>query len=186
MNFQSLRLNFYIRSSCQRLFGHKKECRYFQSVANIIHTDKAHIEIRGVDTKKFLQGICTNDINKLDQTINCLATAFLSTKGRVIADAFIFNNSNDKDDIVIVETDKAIHAKLLKFLSSYKLRSKVSIKVLDCESSIWFTPPTVHAGEIYARDPRSLGMATLKLCCSSETSQSKSHHMSTCFNSKLA
>ena len=42
-------------------------------------SDRAYLSITGPDAKKLLQGLTTNDINKLE-TGSCQASAFLNTK----------------------------------------------------------------------------------------------------------
>jgi folate-binding protein YgfZ len=149
--------------------------------------DRAYVEITGKDTTKFLQGICTNDISKLTNHGDCLAAAFLTTKGRVLADAIMYNVI-DKDEAdkagsatssgkrsIVLEIHSSAVAGLIKYLSMYRLRS--SVKVTDASSkysTVLFTkygsknepqPPADAEGTILvtAVDPRiaSLGARIL-------------------------
>ena len=107
----------------------------------------SYISIKGADAKKFLQGLCTNDINQLNSTTkNCIAAAFLTPQGRVFADAILYyrglasSSSNSSSsggstittegDDIIIETDKKLSKKLLQYLKMYKLKSKIEISEL--------------------------------------------------------
>ena len=54
--------------------------------------DRSIIELRGPDSKEFLQGLISNDIHKIanDKLIYC---AMLSPKGRFLYDFFIFEKN---------------------------------------------------------------------------------------------
>ncbi|ETV90294.1 hypothetical protein H310_14893 [Aphanomyces invadans] len=82
------------------------------------------LRVEGPDAAKFLQGIFTNDVLSLKSRGDARYGAFLSHKGRMLADA----------DIVLRETDAfflkvaaAVEEDMLKHLKKYKLRSKVTI-----------------------------------------------------------
>ena len=115
--------------------------------------DRAYVEVTGKDTTKFLQGICTNDISKLTNHGDCIAAAFLTTKGRILADAIMYNVVDTAEDAgksgsegssgkrkVVIETHSSAAAGLIKYLSMYRLRS--SVKVTDAStkySTVLFT-----------------------------------------------
>lgn len=85
----------------------------------------------GADQKKFLQGLCTNDINLLANHGDSIAGSFLTTKGRVIIPAFLtLVQKNGNPEILIEGNDKMI-AELKKTLALFKLRSKVSIEITN-------------------------------------------------------
>ena len=53
-------------------------------------TERGVIHMKGSGTRKFLQGMMTNDVTKLNSDGDrCLYTLFLQPKGRVISDAFL-------------------------------------------------------------------------------------------------
>mmetsp|Transcript_7820 Transcript_7820/g.6988 ORF Transcript_7820/g.6988 Transcript_7820/m.6988 type:complete len:347 (+) Transcript_7820:29-1069(+) len=90
--------------------------------------DRAFINIKGKDSKKFLQGICTNNVNLLVDKGDNIACAFLSTKGRIIADSFLHYLSTDNElPNILIETNKSFTEALIKHLTMYKLRSDVTI-----------------------------------------------------------
>ncbi len=81
------------------------------------------IEIDGEDKETFLQGLISNDINLVTPTQAIYAT-LLTPQGRFLFDFFI----TDKDGIFLLDVELARHEALLKKLSLFKLRSKVTLK----------------------------------------------------------
>jgi len=94
--------------------------------------DRSCLEVVGSDALKFLQGICTTDTLALDGS--CCGTVFLTPKGRVLADAFLYERKPKENDIdanikssVIIEVHSSIADSLKTMMSVYKLRSKLKI-----------------------------------------------------------
>ena len=94
-------------------------------------TEKSYIQIKGKDSRKFLQGLCTNDIIKSlgSDYGSTIYSAFLSTKGRCFADVLLYNlrKAETEEDNLLLECDKAVAFDLMKHLQVYKLRSNVKI-----------------------------------------------------------
>ncbi len=88
--------------------------------------NRAIIEIEGEDRKKFLQGLVTNDVNKVSGK-NLLYTAMLNAQGRFLYDFFIF----EEGEKLVVDCDKSRRDEIVQKLSLYKLRSKVTLKKND-------------------------------------------------------
>ncbi|MEO0568283.1 MAG: folate-binding protein [Pseudomonadota bacterium] len=81
--------------------------------------------ISGSDARKFLQGLVTNDVEKIDTGL--VYAAFLTPQGKFLAD---FMLSAHPDGILLdVDTDHA--PALIQRLSMYKLRSQVDITETD-------------------------------------------------------
>lgn len=95
--------------------------------STLIVPNRIFYRISGVDSRKFLQGICTNDVNKLDKHGDCIAAAFLTPGGRIVADALLYNVENN----IVIETHSSLGNSLDRYLRVYKLRSKVTIEKLD-------------------------------------------------------
>jgi glycine cleavage system aminomethyltransferase T len=75
-------LSFHQFRQCQRGFSSVNI-----STSDFIIPDRLHIQVAGKDAKKFLQGICTNDITKFDgKGIKAIAAAFLTTKVCYLSD----------------------------------------------------------------------------------------------------
>lgn len=111
--------------------------------------DREYIKITGKDTKKFLQGICTNDTSKLIKYGDCIAAIFLQPTGRILADTLIYDisskNISNKDsnnieyiESVIIETHLLLTTSLAKHIGMYKLRSKVKIEKISLKCYISF------------------------------------------------
>lgn len=84
----------------------------------------------GPEAKKFVQGLCTNDLNLLKKEGDCLAASFLTSKGRVFANAFVYQLPSEGLQDILVEVDSRLAAALSRYLTVYKLRAKATIKAL--------------------------------------------------------
>ena len=109
----------------------------------MIHlTDRAIIEISGIDRKKFLQGLITNDVEKASQT-NLIYSAMLNAQGRFLYDFFIFEDG----ETLVLDCFAIRRDEIFKKLNFYKLRSQISIKrnddlrVIYNEKSLGFQDP---------------------------------------------
>ena len=85
------------------------------------------LRLTGPDTRDFLQGLITNDINKIDQGL--VYAALLTPQGKYIADFFL---AADGDD-VLLDADGEQADALLKRLTMYRLRAKVEITETDLQ-----------------------------------------------------
>ena len=106
---------------------------------------RALVKVQGVEAAPFLQGLITNDINPLVEddrkrfckessmsySILCfsLYCAFLNTGGRVLFDAIISKTENEGE--FLLDVDSAVSKLVKKHLSLYKVRRKISIKVME-------------------------------------------------------
>jgi len=91
------------------------------SIAALPH--RGVIEIEGEDKKAFLQGLISNDINLVTPEQAIYAT-LLTPQGRFLFDFFI----TEKDGTFLLDVESARLEPLLKKLSLFKLRSKVTLK----------------------------------------------------------
>jgi folate-binding protein YgfZ len=85
------------------------------------------ILVKGADSKKFLQGQLTNDINQLDGQ-NFQLTAHLNNKGRILA-SFIITKPAENTYYLI--TPSEIVANILPRLKMFVLRAQVTIDQLN-------------------------------------------------------
>lgn len=88
----------------------------------IHHQNRAIIEIKGLDRKKFLQGLITNDIEKASES-NLIYSVMLNPKGRFLYDFFI----SEIGESLILDCFEPRRDEILQKLKFYKLRSKVEI-----------------------------------------------------------
>ncbi len=114
--------------------------------------NRSILEISGEDRKKFLQGLITNDINKLENS-KLLYSAMLNAQGRFLYDFFIF----EIDNKIFLDCHNLRAAELLQKLNFYKLRSKVIIQKNDDLKPHFSLEKTKNLPEnsFIFKDPRS-------------------------------
>jgi tRNA-modifying protein YgfZ len=103
----------------------------------------------GPDAKSFLQGIITNDIEKLGETTPLYA-ALLSPQGKYLFDFILY----DTGDGILIDCEASRVDELMRRLMMYRLRADVIIENLSHLYSVWaiFDDPKVIA------DPRHVGL----------------------------
>lgn len=79
------------------------------------------LEITGTDALHFLQGLVTNDLQKLDQGL--VYAAILTPQGKYLADFLVSRHG----DAILLDVDASLAPMLLQRLSMYKLRADVTI-----------------------------------------------------------
>ncbi|MEQ8666331.1 MAG: folate-binding protein [Rhodospirillales bacterium] len=84
--------------------------------------DRGVIAVRGEDSRSFLQGIVSNDMNKVSAT-RAAWGAFLTPQGKYLFDFFMVFDG----DTLLIETERARLAEFVKRLTLYKLRGKVDL-----------------------------------------------------------
>lgn len=94
-------------------------------------TDRAIIRITGEDSRTFLQGLISNDINHADGTAGIYA-ALLTPQGKYLADFFIVADGAD----LLVDCRAEDLQELVKKLTMFKLRSKASLEDVSAEYSV--------------------------------------------------
>ena len=80
------------------------------------------VSVSGEDTREFLQGLITNDIEKVSETQTIYA-ALLTPQGKLLHDFFIVKYKN----LFLLECENAGIPNLISRLSTYRLRAKVNI-----------------------------------------------------------
>jgi folate-binding protein YgfZ len=84
--------------------------------------DRAAIAVSGHDARGFLQGLVTNDVNRV--TAECaIYAALLTPQGRYLFDFFVVEIGG----VLHLDCEAARRDELLKRLSIYKLRAKVAL-----------------------------------------------------------
>lgn len=84
--------------------------------------DRALIRIDGADARAFLQGIVSNDVNKVSPA-RAIYAALLTPQGKYLHDFFIA----ELGGALVLDCEAARRDDLLRRLSRFKLRSKVSL-----------------------------------------------------------
>ena len=95
---------------------------------------RSGIAVRGLEAAKYLQSLVTSDVLGLESV---QATAFLTNKGRILADGLLWKH----EDGILVDVASEQRDAVARHLKMYKLRSKVELKAIDVD--------------IVAVDPRS-------------------------------
>lgn len=88
-------------------------------------TQRRILRLAGPDTYDFLQGLITNDINKLDHGL--VYAAILTPQGKYLADFFLKKDGEG----VLLDVAAELGDMLVQRLSMYKLRAAVEIAEAD-------------------------------------------------------
>ena len=91
-----------------------------------ILSDRSVLQISGDDAVSFLQGLVSNDVNKLSPR-NAIYCAFLTAQGKYLHDFFITNLGTN----LYLDCEASRISDLIRRLNIYKLRSRVDIKIND-------------------------------------------------------
>jgi folate-binding protein YgfZ len=83
---------------------------------------RALLAVAGADRKSFLQGLVSNDVEKVDEGC-AIHAALLTAQGKYLHDFFIAG----LDETLLLDAEAARLADLKRRLSLYKLRSKVTL-----------------------------------------------------------
>ena len=100
----------------------------------IILEDRGLIAIEGLDAKDFLQNITSNDVDKVSESSSIFSGIF-TPQGKYLYEFFIIKNN----EVFLLDCDNTFKEELIKYLSKYKLRSKVEIKDLSSSYAIGVT-----------------------------------------------
>jgi len=110
------------------------------------------ITISGPEAKSFLQGLITNDINKIDSG-EAIYSLMLNPQGRFLYDFFIISNN----ETIILDCSTQYVDEIVKKFSFYKLRAQVEIKKsnLVIYAAIGDKPQNIDQNIICFLDPRN-------------------------------
>ncbi len=89
-------------------------------------TDRAVIAVSGLEARAFLQGLITNDAEKVAPG-HALYAALLAPQGKILFDFLILEDGG----ALLLDCRREAREALIKRLSMYKLRTKVEIKARD-------------------------------------------------------
>ncbi len=113
--------------------------------------DRAVLRVTGADARKFLQGMLTSDVSKLEDG-RAIHAGLLAPQGKILFELFVV--AANGDFLIDVAHDKP--AELIKRLGFYRLRSQVEIaeeKGLKV-AAVWGGSPRLPEGAIAYADPR--------------------------------
>ncbi|MDE2134110.1 MAG: folate-binding protein YgfZ [Alphaproteobacteria bacterium] len=89
-------------------------------------TDRAVIAVSGPEARAFLQGLITNDVEKVAPG-RALYAALLTPQGKILFDFLV----SESDGTLLLDCRREAREALMTRLSLYKLRAKVEIKARD-------------------------------------------------------
>ncbi|KAJ1678963.1 ccr4 associated factor, partial [Spiromyces aspiralis] len=93
----------------------------------LVGEDRATVEVKGPDATEYLQGLITNHMPRISDK-----------GGRVMFDAFIYNQTTGREDPrYLIEVNQRVKDKLMMMLRFYKLRSRVHIRDATEEYGVW-------------------------------------------------
>jgi hypothetical protein len=119
--------------------------------------DRGVLSVSGEDATSFLQGLLTNDIERLQPT-EARYAALLTPQGKILFDMIVVRAGEQPSYLIDCTATQA--ADLAKRLGFYKLRAKVAIADVSADRAVaafWDDEPTsIAEGLLYAdpRDPR--------------------------------
>src|SRR5271157_5201138 len=88
--------------------------------------DRGVVRVSGDDAVSFLQGLLTNDVEKLQPGEACYA-GLLTPQGKILFDMIVVSIARDSGAAFLLDCAAAQAADLAKRLGFYKLRAKVAI-----------------------------------------------------------
>lgn len=112
--------------------------------------DRSLIRVAGPDCVTFLQNLLTQNVERLDSE-PVVYSALLSPQGKVIADMLLWQDGDEDEAAIVIESDRARADDLLKRLTLYKLRAQVTIEDVSTEFTPGFSPEPFDGA---AADPR--------------------------------
>jgi folate-binding protein YgfZ len=95
-------------------------------------SERGKLALTGSETKAFLQGQLTNDIEKLEPGHGCYA-AFLTHKGKMLGDLRVL----DVGDELLLDTERGALQELFNMIRRYKLGSDVELHKRTVEMALF-------------------------------------------------
>ena len=121
--------------------------------------DRGVVSVMGADSVGFLQGLLTNDVEKLPPG-EARYAALLTPQGKILFDMIVVRAPDADGPVFLIDCGSAQAADLAKRLGFYKLRAKVAIADESASRAVaafWGgEPAAIEGGLLYAdpRDPR--------------------------------
>jgi tRNA-modifying protein YgfZ len=119
--------------------------------------DRGLVRVAGPDARKLLNGLVTNDLDKLDAQ-PAIHAGLLTPQGKILFDFFVVKAGGDA---LLLDVAQASAEALIKRLTMYKLRAAVTIEAAPPDlvvGAMWGVTVRVPAGVIAYPDPRLAAM----------------------------
>ena len=113
--------------------------------------DRAVLRVTGADARKFLQGMLTNEVGKLEDG-RAIHSGLLAPQGKILFELFVVALNGD----FLIDMAQDRTAELIKRLGFYRLRSQVTIEEENGlkVAAVWGGSPRLPDGAIAYADPR--------------------------------
>ena len=96
--------------------------------------NRALLKVDGPDAKDFLQGLVSQDMNRVSPT-QAVYSAFLSPQGKFLLDFFCF----ELDGALVLDCEEGLAPQFLKRLKMYKLKSDVALSDISADYRVYAT-----------------------------------------------
>jgi folate-binding protein YgfZ len=118
--------------------------------------DRGIVRVEGADAASFLQGLLTNDVERLTEGEGRYA-GLLTPQGKILFDMIVVRIPADNGAAFLIDCAAAQAAELAKRLGFYKLRARVSIADRSSDYgvvAVWGAAPEPSPDGIVTADPR--------------------------------
>ena len=121
--------------------------------------DRGVVSVAGADAASFLQGLLTNDVERLEPS-EARYAALLTPQGKILFDMIVVRAPDADGAAYLLDCAAAQAPDLAKRLGFYKLRAKVAVADASAARAVvafWGgEPEAIEGGLVYAdpRDPR--------------------------------
>ncbi len=118
--------------------------------------DRGIVRVSGEDAASFLQGLLTNDVERLAPG-EARYAALLTPQGKILFDMIAVRVESDAGAAFLLDCPSALAPDLAKRLGFYKLRARVAVADESAERGVvafWGPAPEAPAGAIAYSDPR--------------------------------
>jgi tRNA-modifying protein YgfZ len=119
--------------------------------------DRGVVRVAGEDASSFLQGLLTNDVERL-KAGEARYAALLSPQGKILFDMLVVRMPAENGAAYLIDCSAAQAADLAKRLGFYKLRAKVVVADESADHGVvagWGGEPENAMGGVVYRDPRA-------------------------------
>lgn len=127
--------------------------------------DRGAVRVSGEDSASFLQGVLTNDVEKLAPR-EARYAALLSPQGKILFDFLVVRLSGEPQTGFLLDCPAELAPDLAKRLGFYKLRAKVAVADESADHGIVAfvgEPPEIAPGAIRFADPRAEGLGAREI-----------------------
>lgn len=126
--------------------------------------DRSVLRVTGADARKFLQGLITNDVDKVREGVAIFA-GLLTPQGKILFEFFVAADGED----LLLDCPVSSAAALEKRLGFYKLRAAVAVTDVSEELAVfacWSREPDWQGASVMFQDPRlpALGYRVFAEC----------------------